>query len=92
MDYTEALNLMMNFNSGIRRKNWEKERYIAFSDGKEFALKDRAVPTKLGYYTQNGKFYPTLDELLSSEGIEDFNDDERDAFEMAEVITVYFDI
>ena len=42
MDYTEALNLMMNFNSGIRRKNWEKERYIAFSDGKEFALKDPA--------------------------------------------------
>lgn len=96
MDYTEALNLMMNFNSGIRRKNWEKGKYIAYSDGREIPT----IPTgdgscahsKWGYCTQDGKFYPTLDELLSSEGIEDFKDDGKDNFEMAEVITVYLDI
>ena len=93
MNYTEALNLMMNLNSGIRRKNWGKGKYIAYNKGQEISTADGPVlHSKWGYYTQDGKFYPTLDELLSSEGIEDFKDDGKDNFEIAEVITVYLDI
>jgi len=93
MNYTEALNLMKDFNSGIRRKDWKKGKYIAYNNGQEISTKDGpALHSKWGYYTQNGKFYPTLDELLSSEGIEDFKDDGRNNFEIAEVITVYLDI
>lgn len=45
MDYTEALNLMMNFNSGIRRKNWEKGKYIACDKGIQFSTKD-SLPSR----------------------------------------------
>ncbi len=93
MNYTEALNLMMNFNSGIRRKNWKKGKYIAYSNRQEIHTGDGGcVYSKWGYYSQDGKFYPTLDELLSLEGIEDFKDDGKDNFEEAEIITVYLDI
>ena len=95
MYYSEALNFLSNPSNfgGVRRKNWKKGNYIAFNNGEEFTMADGiVVQSKWGYYTQDGKSYPTLEELLSSEGIKDFKDDGEDSFETLEVITVYLDI
>lgn len=62
---------MKDFNSGIRRKDWEKGKYIACDKGIQFSTKDcphGRTPDR--FYDQDGNFYSTLDELLSSVGLD----------------------
>lgn len=85
MDFEKAL-ILLNNGYGVRRRSWEEGNFIAFSEGRKISTKDGLVDYNRGYYTQKGKIYPTLDELLSSEGIEDFKDDRVDNFAAAPII------
>lgn len=85
MNYIDALNLLKN-GYGIRRTSWEEGNFIAFDEGRKLSTKDGTVVYNRGYYSQKGKIYPTLDDLLSSEGIEDFKDDGVDNFKTARII------
>lgn len=85
MKYKDALNLL-NIGYGVRRENWEEGNFIAFDEGKVISTKDGSMYYGRGYYSQKGKLYSTLDDLLSSEGIEDFKDDDVDNFKTAQII------
>lgn len=53
---------------------------------KKISTKDGPILYNRGYYSQKGQIYPTIDGLLSSEGIEDFKDDGVDNFKTAQII------
>lgn len=85
MTFKNAL-ILLNNGYGIRRTSWKEGDFIAFSEGRKISTTDGLVDYNRGYHTQKGKIYPTLDDLLSSEGIEDFKDDGVDNFKTARII------
>lgn len=80
MTKLEASILLIN-GGRLRKKDWEEGKFIMFDKGKLVPKTKDSLPfyTDRGYCcsTQYRKFYSTLDELLSSEGIENLDDFEE---------------
>ena len=73
MSGREAFNKFRNYGGKIRKKDWEEGKFIACDKGIQFLTYTKDYPivrTPDRFYDQNGYFYPTLDELLSSVGLD----------------------
>lgn len=70
MSGREAFNKFRNYGGKIRKKDWEEGKFIACDKGISYPTKDGHVRTPDRFYNQDGIFYPTLDELLSSVGLD----------------------
>lgn len=71
MSEREAFNKFRNYGGRIRKKDWEEGKFIACDKGIQFSTKDcphGRTPDR--FYDQDGNFYSTLDELLSSVGLD----------------------
>lgn len=74
MSGIEAFNKFRNYGGRIRKKDWEEGKFIACDKGIQFLEYTKDCPivvrTPDRFYNQDCIFYPTLDELLSSVGLD----------------------
>lgn len=76
MSGREAFNKFRNYGGKIHKKDWEEGKFIACDKGIpfftiSFSPKDCSNDrTPDRFYDQDGYFYQTLDELLSSVGLD----------------------
>lgn len=86
MSGREAFNKFRNYGGKIRKKDWEEGKFIACDKGIQFLTYTKDCPivrTPDRFYNQNCNFYPTLDELLSSVGLDPgYMFSEEDDFEI----------
>lgn len=85
MSGREAFNKFRNYGGKIRKKDWEEGKFIACDKGILVPGTKDSLPSRTPdrFYDQDGNFYPTLDELLSSVGLDPgYMFSEEDDFEI----------